>query len=286
MPARKKLGNILFATDLSEGSARAIEWLRWFHGIIGSTVHVIHVLNLFPFGLSAEEVAKARNAAAEGFDRFVRKHRLNRTAFAHQLVVGDPALTAAEYVANNDISLVVLGSQAVGLNRLLQGSISEEVFRSVACPVLTVGPRAKPPRSRGGISNIFFATNLVNQSKSVWPQIQFLFKSEPFPRVALAHFLPKENKSVVERYKTRKLVQAKLVKLVPENVRRQIDDVVVESCSPVKGILEFSRDTRSDLVVLGVKDAGPFTRAATHRPRSITHQVIQSTTCPVLTIRI
>ncbi|MGC1942513.1 MAG: universal stress protein [Candidatus Acidiferrales bacterium] len=286
MKERKHLGNILFATNLSEDSARAIDWLRWFGRHYGSTVCVVHVLDLLSFGLSVEEVAHARSMASKRLDRFVRKYRLNQKPFAQKLIVGDAAVAVTEFVGKHDISLIVLGSQAIGLNRLLQGSISEEVLRRVNCPVFTVGPRAKSPRRPVAISHVLFATNLAKQSGSVFTHCEFLFKGNPHCGLALAHFLPKESKSAFERHKTRKRLRGKLIKLVPEEVRRQIEDVVVESCSPVKGILEFSKEGRFDLVVLGVKDAGPFTRAATHRPRSITHQIIQYATCPVLTIRV
>jgi len=286
MKERKKLGNILFATDLSENSARAIGWLRSFCNNFGSSVDIVYVLNQFPFSLSAEETAKARSVASRQFDGFVRKHHLNQKPFARKLIVGDTAVAVSEFVGKHDISLVVLGSQAIGLNRLLQGSISEEMFRSVDCPVLTVGPRAKSPRGQDGIPHVLFATNSEKQSGSVFPHFEFLFKGNSRPELALAHFLGKESKSVVERHKTRKRLLGKLINLVPEEVRSQIDDVVVESRSPVNGILGFSREGRFDLVVLGVKDAGPFTRAATHRPRAITHQIIQHATCPVLTIRV
>lgn len=285
MKERKTLGNILFATDLSEESAHAIDWLRWFCRHYASSVYVVYVLNLFPFGLSAEEIAEARSIAAKRFDRFIRKHHLNQKAFTPMLMVGDTAVSVTEFVDKHEIALVVLGSRAIGLNRLLRGSISEEVFRSVDCPVLTVGPRAKSPRSAVGIKQVLFPTQLTKQSGSVLTHFDFLFKSNPRCGLALAHFLPKESRSVVDRHKTRKELQAKLIDLVPPGLRDQIDDVVVERCSPVKGIHEFAERYRADLVILAVRDAGLFTRAATHRPRSITHQIIQSATCPVLTIR-
>ena len=189
MKERKKFGNILFATDLSENSARAIAWLRWLCDHFGSTVDVVYVLNLFPFGMSAEETAQARSVASKQFDSFVRKYHLNQKPFAQKLIVGDAAVAVTEFVGKHEISLVVLGSQAIGLNRLLQGSISEEVFRSVDCPVLTVGPRAKSPRGHDGISHVLFATDLEKQSGSVFTHFDFLFKANSRPELALAHFL-------------------------------------------------------------------------------------------------
>lgn len=285
MKERTTLGNILFATDLSEQSAHAIDWLRWFCGHYDSNVYVVYVLDLWEVGSSAEEIAQARSAAEQRFDRFIRKHSLDHKPFIRMLAAGDIAVVVTEFVNKHDIALVILGSRAVGLNRFLRGSISEEVFRSTDCPVITVGPRARAPRGSDGIKRVLFATNLAKQSRSVLRRLAFLLRGDLCAELILAHFLPKESKSVVERHKTRAELHAKLVELVPSEVRGRIGDVVVESSSPVKGILEFSNDRRADLVILGVRDAGPFTRAATHDPRSITHQIIQSATCPVITIR-
>jgi nucleotide-binding universal stress UspA family protein len=131
-----------------------------------------------------------------------------------------------------------------------------------------------------------FATNLGRHATSVLNRLQFLFRGNLGAELALAHFLPKESKSLVERHEIRKRFHAKLIEIVPLELRDRIGDVVVESSSPVKGILEFSKERSVDLIVLAVRDAGPFTRAATHRPLSITHQIVRSATCPVLTIRI
>ena len=59
----------------------------------------------------------------------------------------------------------------------------------------------------------------------------------------------------------------------------------VETSSPAEGILEFAKNQHADMIVLGVRFGGSFTRAATHGLRSVTHQIIQSAVCPVLTIR-
>ena len=284
MKERAALGNILFATDLSEQSARAIDWLRWFCSHYHSTAYVLYVLDLLAIGLSAEEMAQARSTAERRFDRFIRKHRLKHERFTSVLATGDPAHEITEFVDNCRIALVVLGSRAVGLNRLLHGSISEEVVRDADRPVITVGPRARRPRSLG-IRHVLFATNLAKEATSVLSRLRFLFRGNLDAELALAHFLPKESKSLVERHEIRKRSHAKLIEIVPPEIRSRINNVVVESSSPVKGILELSEKQNIDLIVLAVREAGPFTRAATHRPLSIIHQTVRSAICPVLTIR-
>jgi nucleotide-binding universal stress UspA family protein len=245
----------------------------------------VHVFDLIP-GLSTQEIAQAWSVAAQRFGRFILRHTLSRKPFTPMLLAGDVAVTVKQFADEHHIALVVLGSRAIGLNRFFRGSVSEEVFRSVNCPVVVVGPRATTPRRTFGKRHALFATNLAKKSESVLIRLRLLLNCYSHSRLTLAHFLRKESKSVVERHNTRKELQAKLIKLVPSDLRGQIDDVVVELCSPAKGILQFSQSYRADLVVLAVRDAGPFARAATHGARSITRHIIESARCPVLTIRV
>jgi nucleotide-binding universal stress UspA family protein len=284
MKERNTLGEILIATDLSEMSARAIDWLPWIRGRSDSIIYVVYVLDLIP-GLSTQEIAEAQTVAEQRFKRFILKHRLNRKPFVPVLMAGDAALAIKEFVDRHNIALVVLSSQATGINRFFRGSVSEEVFRSVDCPVVTVGPRVTTRRGTLGRWRVLFATNLAKKSESVLVRLQSLLSTSSHCRLALAHFLRKESQSVVERHTTRKELREKLIELAPTGLRDRIDDIIVEFCSPVKGILEFSRFYRADLIILAVRDAGAFARVATHGTRSITHQVIKSAKCPVLTIR-
>jgi nucleotide-binding universal stress UspA family protein len=276
----------LFATDPSENSAHAASWLRWFSSHYGSKAYILYVLNFIPFGISEEQIANERNAAAGRFDRFIRKHRLNQKAFTPVLLVGDTSVALSEFIDKHDISLVILGSRASGINRFLGGSVSEELLRSVNCPVLTLGRRAKSPRRSIAFRHVIFATNLARPSRSVLKNLEFVFKGRPRCGLTLAHFLPNESESIVARHRTRRNFQAKLMDLVPDKFRGRIEEVVVEACSPVKGILELVKSVKADLVILAVRDAGEFTRAATHSLGSITPQIIQAARCPVLTHRV
>jgi nucleotide-binding universal stress UspA family protein len=286
MKVRRVGRRILFATDLSESSAQAASWLRWLSGHFGWEAYIIYVLNYIPFGISAEEIAKERSKATERLDKFIRKHRLNQKAFSPVLLIGDTSVALNKFIDKHDISLIVLGSQAAGIKRLLAGSMSEELLRSANCPVLTVGPCVKRLRGSASIKRVLFPTNLARRSGSVLKKLRFLFKGIPGCKLTLAHFLRTENSAVVERAKNRKQVETKLRYLVPHELKDRISDIVVETFPPTEGILELSRELRADLVILAVRDAGPLTRAATHNPKSITPLIIQSSTCPVLTIRV
>jgi nucleotide-binding universal stress UspA family protein len=70
---------------------------------------------------------RARDAGVETVIKSVRR--------------GTPHRTVLEYVDDNDIDLVVMGTHGrTGLNRLLLGSVTEKVIRLSPVPVLTVRP--------------------------------------------------------------------------------------------------------------------------------------------------
>jgi nucleotide-binding universal stress UspA family protein len=65
-------------------------------------------------------------------------------AVEYQLAEGDPAAEIVRAAQETAADLVVLGSHGrTGLQRLLMGSVAEQVIRRASCPVLTV--KAPPP---------------------------------------------------------------------------------------------------------------------------------------------
>jgi uncharacterized protein YjbI with pentapeptide repeats len=110
-------------------------------------------------GIQWKDIARVRNAKIDGMKDVPQGF----AAWAIQ----EGAFRAADRVAEHHIALVVLGSRATGLNRFFRGSVSEEVFRSVNCPVVVVGPRATTPRRTFGKRHALFATNLAKKSESV-----------------------------------------------------------------------------------------------------------------------
>ena len=276
---------VLFATDLSDESAHAIRWIRWLHNYYRAKVYVVHVLDRLPFGVGNEDAVKQKNAADRRLRTFVRTHRLDGDGFSSMLLVGDVVVLIEKLVENHDIDCIVLGNKSAGLNRLFLGSVSEEIFRSVDCPVLTVGPKVTSPSGTLGLKRLLFATDLSEQSRSAVEYLRRLLKIAPSAELAVAHFMPRDSNSVVARYKLRKQLQTKLIESIPDPLRKQVTEIIVESSSPAQGVIEFAKDWRTDLIVLGVRSGGPFTRAVTHGRPSITHRIVRSAVCPVLTIR-
>jgi Universal stress protein family len=80
----------------------------------------------------------------------------SRVRIQHLMVEGHPASAILGEAKQNQCDLIVIGTHGrTGLNRLLMGSVAEEVIRRAVCPVLTVhndavespeaGARARTP---------------------------------------------------------------------------------------------------------------------------------------------
>jgi nucleotide-binding universal stress UspA family protein len=65
-------------------------------------------------------------------------------AVEHTLAQGDPAREILRFAEQVECNLIVMGTHGRGgLNRLVMGSVADEVVRHANCPVLTVNPRCK-----------------------------------------------------------------------------------------------------------------------------------------------
>ena len=104
-------------------------------------------------------------------------------------------------------------------------------------------------------------------------------------RVSLAHFLNYSGGTPYNRYRLRRDLELELTAMIPLALHKQIADVIVDFGTPVDGIIDFATGLAADLLVLGVRHGGSFTRAATHDLYSVAHQIISRAPCPVLTVR-
>ena len=282
---------ILFPTDFSEESAQAIGYARTLAHAYQAKVHVANVVDVFPYSLS--DTAEAGEKKAELLRRsetrlkdFMLTHRLDPRHFTPAVLTGEIFTAVEDFVREKEIDLIILGSRGdAGLQRLFQGSTTEEIFRTARCPVLIAGPEAREPGRDGLFNRILYATDLSAVSKTALPHLEFLLESNPRSSVTLAHFMEQEESAIFHRHKTRRRIESELRGLLAPSFQHQIADVIVESASAGPAMTEVAVLLPADLLVLGVRYGGAFVRAATHGWSSLPCQVIRQASCPVLTVR-
>jgi nucleotide-binding universal stress UspA family protein len=184
--------------------------------------------------------------------------------------------------------LVVIGTRGrTGLGKLLLGSVAEEILRTVACPVLAVGPYADQTRGTDGqVREILFATDFTSETHAAAAYAVSL--AEEFQaRLVFLHVVPRlEPNDLVMASDVVESSKALLQKLMPEEAADWCKaEYFVEQGNPSQKILELARFRESDMIVLGVKPEAGVPGAAIHLPISTAHKVVSHAACPVLTVR-
>jgi nucleotide-binding universal stress UspA family protein len=283
------ISNLLLATDFSEESAQAVACAQSLAENYNARVHVVNVMDLFPFSLRDDEEAAVRiqqikMAAEERMKEFVCAHRLRGKKFETAFLSGEPYAAIERFTCEHGIDLIVLGSRGdAGLRRMFEGSTAEEIFRTALCPVMVVGPKAK--MHDGMLNHLLFATDMGRVSRAAVPYLEFLLSANTAATVTLAHFVQNDENNIHARHQLRRIRERELEEMLGPEFRARIADVAVEACPATDGMLTLAEGLNADLLLLGVRSGGSFTRAATHAPFSIAPRVISDAPCPVLTIR-
>ncbi len=175
---RAALSRILVADDISlESSAdsrsRAVKTIAGrLAQRLGADLDVVHVEDTTYYPVRDPSFAHL-------FERYAREQKakleddgLIPDAVAHRsiLLSGSPAAKIVELAGkrSSGYELLVLGTQArKGLNRLMVGSVAEEVVRNSALPVMTISPEAQENSARqfeGETLRILVPTGLTRNS--------------------------------------------------------------------------------------------------------------------------
>lgn len=138
--------SILVAIDDSDPARKALKHVFSEHS--DKEITVLHVLNL-PESAAGREaqmyvdweelMERKRERAEELFDEANDLAALHDVTITTETAVGPASRTIIEYVEQNDIDHVFLGSHGrSGVSRLLLGSVAETVVRRAPVPVTDI----------------------------------------------------------------------------------------------------------------------------------------------------
>jgi nucleotide-binding universal stress UspA family protein len=147
------LSTVLLAADGSENAASAVRAAVDLSDRTGADLHVVHVLRptpAFPAPVTVLKSGSPGERAVRLLDEQAERIRGagGEVAGAH-LRTGRPAEEISDLARELDADLVVMGARGAGTaERLLTGSVSEDVARTAPSPTLVVrgGEKAWPPR--------------------------------------------------------------------------------------------------------------------------------------------
>jgi nucleotide-binding universal stress UspA family protein len=293
--AAVKVKNILYLTDFSEPSEAALSFATTLGRGYGAKVHALHVLlpvantymtpGLTTLAIEAEE----ENAQAE-----MQKVESRLAGLEHQTLVERgieiwPAVQRA--IEDDDVDLLVLGTHGrTGAEKLLLGSVAEEIFRRSPVPVLTIGPGVRSSVHTGGrFRRVLFATDFTPESLAGAPYaVTFAQENRARLLLLLVMRTPGSANEGDQRLFDMTVAEAmhRLYEIVPKDARLDLPpEVAVEYGEPADRIVEFAKQRGADLIVMGVRSAAGRIGAVTHLERATAHKVVAHAACPVLTVR-
>jgi nucleotide-binding universal stress UspA family protein len=277
---------IVVPTDCSSASAGALEFALALAGR-GSRVTAVHVVDSLQYKFGPRETSKVRKqqvwaAAQESVFRWLRENELSGCDTI--VIEGEPAPAITAFAAAKGADLVVLAtSERHSTARLLLGSVAEEVFRMVNCPVFVLGTKAAAAKKRKP-SRLVFATDLEPHSLAALSQLSDI-GDRLGAEISVIRAVHPDITSRTERNIIKQETVRKFEAAADSALRRRIEKVHVAFAHPVKAIVGFANRLKADAIVMGIRSGGELTRASTHIPWALAHRVITEAPCPVLTIR-
>jgi len=283
--------NVLFATDFSTCSDAALPYAASIARRFGATLHAVHVMPTFADAFFASGERKSVEAEKEHtqIEAYLEglENQLEDTSPKIRTPRGKISDALTKVIEEDKIDLLVLGTHGrSGVRKLITGSIAEEIFRRVACPVLSIGPNVSShPKDEIEFHKILFATDFSENSLSALPYAISLAE-ENQADLLLLHVVEQPAAGVVDGFSASLL--SHLRALVPPEAepwcRSQCLLEFGELFAPPSSrILEIAADREADLIVLGVHPAYGKLGVVTHLA-SNTAKIVTEAACPVLTV--
>jgi len=287
---RVLLTKILVTTDFSEVSDRALDYAISLARRYDARIYLAHVITPDPFQFAEPQLAQAtyekvRQAAEEGITDILISGKLRGVPHEVLMEEGNVWPTLDKLINEHEIDLVVVGTHGRGkVQKILIGSVAEEIFRQADCAVLTVGPGVKGAAAKEiELKSILFATDFGPGAEKAAAHA-FSLAQEHDARVTLLHVIESAAAYTEESVaRQREINVVRMKQLMPPGSENWCKpEFRVTFGSAVEEILIAARESKADLVVMGAKARRSL---AGHVPLTIAYNVVTKAACPVLTVR-
>src|ERR1700741_572820 len=269
---RIAIKNVLFLTDFSEPSEVALPFALAIARGYGATIHALHVLTPAPYAyVGPDTIPLAIEAQEESAKLEMQRVDAQLTGVPHDVnVVHGLGVwpIVEQQIADQQADMIVLGTHGrTGAQRLLLGSVAEEILRQARIPVMTIGPEVPWAVHNGArFHRVLFATDFTPESLAATPYA-LSFAQENQAGLTLLRVVRLRDPEV-ERHPVGPSVaniMHELHELVPRDAELWCrPETVVEFGEPSERILHVAAERRADLIVLGVRSAAGHVSAATH----------------------
>ena len=282
------LHQILCATDFSAHSVSVLAHAAAIARRYRSKLYLGHIIptdvyRSVPAEVMTEALTQTRGYAQDAMRNQLTLEYLQGLPTEPVIREGSVVLELLKLADEVKASILVIGTRAHhGLERLLEGSVAEEVFRQAPCPVLVVPP-AVEEQSGVPVRRVLFPTSFSENSLRAAPYA-FSLARRHRARLILLHVLPENPaSSETDLVQLRAAGEERLRTILPTKGGPTLEPLFyVEFGHVAERIVRVAVENEADLIVLGIATAGP---AAAHLPEGDAYKVVGASQCPVLTIR-
>lgn len=288
-----RIQKILFTTDFTPCAESAFAHAVHLADRFGAEMHVLNVVrpddedqeNPMRHYLLQEEDAVTQS------DAYQHEAEESELRMIHaQVRMVSPAMGILSYADQHDVDIIVMGTHGRrGLDRLLIGSVAEEVARLATCPVLTIhGVDAEAPID--AIRRILVPIDFSEHAKLTLTYAKELaltygagldlvhviqeavlptaYGVEPIS-VAVPEVLARSREALEE-----------LVEVVPGATVPAAVHVFIGN--PTRDLVAFAEEQQSDLIVIATHGLTGIKRLLLG---SVTEKVVRTAPCPVFTVK-
>ena len=274
--------NVAVATDFGACSEHAVEHALAVARHFDATLHLLHLVLPSKFAYVPEMMPAIDEAAGRDSDQYVARltgtHLLDGVKLERWVEQGEIAEVVHGFVKDHQIDMLVVGTHGrSGLPRLILGSVAQQIFHSVRCPVLVVGPRAPGAGRELQLKKVLFATDLSHESLAALPWALTAIE-EWHTELDVLHICTTgnpEHPRLMNELRTR--IDEALEGKEHGSLRLHL-----QRGKPMPMVTDFALHNHEDAIILGLKPHrglydGPFWSHA--------YEIMRHAPCPVLSVR-
>jgi nucleotide-binding universal stress UspA family protein len=290
---------ILCATDLSDFSNTAVYYGAALARVFEAKVHLCHIIDLpivsvhgEAFTYPPDYVESLQQRGLQQFDEIMAPLSIDWEPHMETGAIAPTISKLAEKIAADLVISATHGRS--GLKRVLLGSVTEQLMRTVRCPFLIVTPPEKSITrdtierfavkrilvgcdfSRDSARAVAYGFSLAQEFQSALHLVHVI---EPF---AYEDALMPDPMTADVRTDLNAHLNSKLESLVPEEARNWCN--VTTNCQagkPFDELIKYAVLHAVDLIIVGIRGRG---LVETLFLGSTTDRVIRRASCPVLTV--
>jgi nucleotide-binding universal stress UspA family protein len=287
-----RFDKILITTDFSPISEKALPYAAAIARHFGALIYVAHVIPAedyahIPPSERTVALAQMKQQAERQITAILASSHFQ--GIPHEIILdhGDILTLLSRIAKEQNIDLIVTGTHGKhGLQKLLSGSMAEEIFRLASIPVLAVGPEVViDPQAEMRVERILYATDFSPESRRAMRYAYALAKQYG----AHLYFLHVVEDVWREPFSTRVSADTFCRVQLQERGFLEIEEGIqpeflVEFGMAEELTLEITTKREVQLMVLSVPGTTHPALSA-HLPGPLAYNIVSHARCPVLGVR-